>query len=64
LLENKEFEMTIQQQARRQAAVETIRAEGARRLYSEISTQFVRNGQGIMSQRYFAEQQAARAAAY
>jgi hypothetical protein len=56
--------MTIQQQARRQAAVETIRAEGARRLFSEITTQFVRNGQGIMSQRYFAEQQAARAAAY
>ena len=50
--------------AAKQVAKATIEAEGARRLFSEIGSQYVRNGQGMMSQSYFAEQMAKRAAAY
>jgi len=53
-----------QTQIAKQVAKATIEAEGIRRLYSEIKGQWVRNGQGVMSQRYFAELQAKRAATY
>ena len=48
--------------ARISVAVATIRAEGERRVYSDLSANnWVHFGQGLMSQSYFAEQQAARA---
>lgn len=40
----------------KQVARATIEAEGVRRLYSELRTRFVCNGQGRMSQRYFQEE--------
>ena len=51
-------------QITKQVKKATIEAEGSRRLFSEMSDKSVRNGQGIMSQRYFSELMAKRAAAY
>lgn len=42
-------------------AIATINAEECRRPYSEICSKYVRNGQGIMGQQYFAELLASRA---
>lgn len=51
------------QQVSKQVKKATIEAEGARRLFSEIAGQWVRNGQGVMSQRRLAEVLAKREAA-
>ena len=53
----------MSQAAKKQVAKATIEAEGARRLYSDVTSQYVRNGQGMMSQQYFAELMAKRATA-
>lgn len=42
-------------QIAKQVAKATIEAEGARKLYSEITGRWVRNGQGVMSQEHLAE---------
>lgn len=55
--------MTANQIAK-QVKIATIEAEGSRRLYSEVKGQWVRNGQGVMSQNYFAEILAKKANAY
>lgn len=51
-------------QIKKQVTIATLEAEGARRLYSEIGSKTVRNGQGGMSQRYYAEMMESRAARY
>ena len=51
-------------QITKQVKKATIEAEGSRRLFSEVADKTVRNGQGVMSQRYCAEMIEKRAAGY
>lgn len=48
-------------QIAKQVAKATIEAEGNRKLYSEVGTRWVRNGQRVMSQGHLAEILAKRA---